>query len=174
VLFAVAVLVAAGCGREGKSAESPARREEALLAVAKCMREKGFDVPDPKPGERGLGFTRPPANLDTAAQKKVYNARDDCRKSLAGTYKDFAQTDAKMQDNMFLFARCMRGRGMEMPDPPAEFREGAGAGDYIKQYANPGDPDFEKADDACRKEVFGGPTQGPGGQRGSEGGDVPR
>lgn len=74
-------------------------------------------------------------------------------------------------DNLRKFAACMRGKGLPFQDPDANADKGTGG--YIRRNSRPGDSAFEAADDACRIEVFGGADQGPGGERGTEGGDDP-
>lgn len=74
-------------------------------------------------------------------------------------------------DNLRKFAACMRAKGVPFEDPSAQADNGTGQ--YIRRNSRPGDPMFETADDACRIEVFGGADQGPGGERGPEGGDDP-
>src|SRR5919201_7034927 len=55
VVLAAAV-VAAGCGGSAnRAAQSTSdRRQDAALKWAKCMREHGVDMPDPKVGANGL------------------------------------------------------------------------------------------------------------------------
>lgn len=74
-------------------------------------------------------------------------------------------------DNLRAFAACMRDKGLPFEDPDANADKGTGG--YIRRNARPGEPAFEAADDACRIQVFGGADQGPGGERGPEGGDDP-
>lgn len=74
-------------------------------------------------------------------------------------------------DNLRKFAACMRAKGVPFEDPDAQADKGTG--EYIRRNSKPGDPAFEAADDACRIEVFGGASEGPGGERGTEGGDDP-
>jgi len=165
----VVLLAAAGCGSEGaKEADPGEEKEEAPLAFAKCMREEGIDAPDPEPGERGFGFVQPAEGAD----ESVFDAaREVCRKKVEADFAFLDEEQALLFDNLFKFAKCMREKGLNIPDPDPATDQGAG--EYIKRVVDPGNPAFEEADDACRVVVFGGADQGPGGERGPEGGDDP-
>lgn len=169
VLFSIVFLAAAGCGGGEQAGDPGEEKEEAPILFARCMREQGVDAPDPEPGERGFGFVQPGRGGDEAEFDK---AHDVCIKEVAQKFNFISDDDAPLLDNLLKFAACMRGKGLDFPDvdPAAD----AGAGEYIKRVADPGDPQFEKADDECRVEVFGGADQGPGGERGTGGGDDPR
>jgi len=161
-------LAAAGCGG-GEAADPGEEKEEAPIAFAKCMRERGIDAPDPPPGERGFGFVRPGSGDDEA---EFQEAHDACIDEIAQTFAFISDEEEIMFDNLTEFAGCMRGKGIDFPDPDRAVDKGPG--EYIKRASDPGDPQFEKADDECRVEVFGGADQGPGGERGTGGGDDPQ
>lgn len=168
VPLVVLLLAASGCGG-GAEGDPGEEKEEAPILFAKCMREQGIDAPDPEPGERGFGFVTPEEGGDQAEFDK---AHDVCIKEVAQKFNFISDDDAPLLDNLLKFAACMREKGLDFPDlDPAE---DSGAGEYIKRVSDPGDPQFEKADDECRVEVFGGADQGPGGERGTGGGDDPR
>jgi hypothetical protein len=168
IALAIGTLALAGCGSEKETADPGEEKEEAPLAYARCMREQGIDAPDPEPGERGFGFVQPEEGADETAFNK---ARDACRKKVETSFAFLDEDQAILFDNLFKFAKCMREKGVDFPDPDPE--KDQGAGEYIKRVTSPGDPKFEEADDACRVVVFGGADQGPGGERGPEGGDDP-
>jgi hypothetical protein len=157
-LFVVLIAVAAGCGSEGTTDDAGAAREDALLAVAQCMRENGVDVPDPKPGERGLAFTRPPRGTDPV---KVEEARKACDSELENTAEETGEEEFDWQDTLVEYATCMRTEGIDMPDP--DLTEETGPSEFMRGNARKGDPAFDRADDACRTKVFGGPEHGPAG-----------
>lgn len=162
------LLIATACGGGGEKGDPGAEKEEAPVAFAKCMREQGIDAPDPPPGERGFGFVQPEEGGDEAAFDA---ARKECQEQVEADYAFLSEDEAILFDNLVKFARCMRGRNIDFPDPDQSIDRGAG--EYIKRVADPGDPQFETADDECRVEVFGGADQGPGGERGTGGGDDP-
>jgi hypothetical protein len=59
----------------------------------------------------------------------------------------------------------MREHGIDMPDPDFSGGERAGFRQRLNDDFDPDDPDFQKADETCREEVFGN-EGGPGGRRG--------
>jgi hypothetical protein len=165
-VFAVTVALAAtGCGGEGQTQPVSEEREEALFAFAECMREQGIDVRDPEPGDAGLSFTGPEGKFDPEDTAK---ARQACRDELGGSFVEQEEEQLELKnDKLLAFARCMRQEGFEFPDPDVSENH-PGLGDYIQKYSDPGDPEFEKADDTCRLEVFGHRNRGPGGSGGAE------
>jgi hypothetical protein len=174
-------LLAAGCGASGGdgdgvaslSGSSPttttggnagADHEQALLAFARCMRDNGVPIQDPKvdsqgnlrlqPGQGGLG------NVDRSTVEK---AREACREHLEGVVQDFSPEDlSRFQDALLAYAKCMRENGYDMPDPDFS---GAGGGPFGgRVQLDRDDPAFRKADQACRQHLAQLPGGGlPGG-----------
>lgn len=167
-LVSIALVAAMGCGGGEQAGDPGEEKEEAPVLFARCMRDRGIDAPDPEPGERGFGFVRPAPGDD---EGEFDEAHDACIREVAQKFNFISDDDAPLLDNLLKFAECMRGKGLDFADldPAVD----AGAGEYIKRVSDPGDPQFEKADDECRVEVFGGADQGPGGERGTGGGDDP-
>src|SRR6266511_2830605 len=93
--------------------------KQAALEFAKCMRQHGIDMPDPK--------------FDAAQQA--------CQKFLPNGGQ-FKKPDAQELQKMVQFARCMRQHGIDVPDP------GANGGIRI-QGSGPDDPKFKAAQQAC-------------------------
>jgi hypothetical protein len=154
-------LALAACGGED---EAPAadREQQALdaqLAYAKCMREQGIDMPDPKPaGEGGITMIAP----KDASPEKMQRADAACRKHLKDLEppKLSEEQQREFQEAALRHARCMREHGIDMPDPTfgddggARIRLGKGSG------IDPNEPDFKKAQEACRGELpRGGATE---------------
>lgn len=126
LLFAAAatVLVAALSGCTPTSASDSAGGGKAPKQVvteldwgvhyAKCMRDKGHDFPDPKPGQRGQGIM-----LDEGTDHATYS--DDlasCTNSVTAKYgerpvsdedRSAVADDEKMND-------CLRKNGVDVPD----------------------------------------------------------
>ena len=145
---------------KGKQKVDP---QQAGLDFARCMREHGTDVPDPKPGEGGFVMIGPApgsaaADLGGAPPPGFAEAEKACRHHLEGLIQDGAgQMDPKEQDRALAFARCMREHGVNMPDP--DFSSGGAV--RIEIGANgmdPGSPTFQEAQKACGS-LFG-PGQG--------------
>ncbi len=156
-------------GANGDGPNSEAFRTQ-LLAYAKCMRDNGVDFPDPQFDANG----RPQMNGDRAqfdAQRndpKFQSAEKACadkRPNRAGGFKMSAEQQAKMKETLLKFAKCMRDKGVDFPDPTfgsngrPEFGANGPQGGM-----NRDDPAFQAAETACRTEV--GFNFGPGGRGG--------
>jgi hypothetical protein len=162
VPVAVATIALAACGGGGSgggSGSSEADFREAALKHARCMREHGLNVPDPKPGaggkmEFGLGG-------DGADKLKVQRAEEACRKYLEAVRPPelSKEQEQKFREEALRHARCMREHGIDFPDPKfgeggrVEMRIDGGPGGV-----GPGNPRFDEAQKACAK--FGGPKFG--------------
>lgn len=119
--------------------------QAAMLAHARCMREHGIDVPDPKPGggvQVKIDHKTPPEKVE-AAMKACDPLLDNvgAKPSPEEVEKHFAEA--------LEFAKCMREHGVDMPDPERD-------GDRIKvRIGGPGmkiDPaKVDAAQEACQK-----------------------
>ncbi|HVF03661.1 MAG TPA: hypothetical protein VNA20_02355 [Frankiaceae bacterium] len=172
VLAGVALaVVAAGCsgssggpgvatlsGRDATpTPTASADPEEAFRKFAKCMRENGVDMPDP--GRPGAGAV---VLAPTAAPQRVRVAEEKCAPFLEGVVAEGPRPDdPAMQDRALKFARCMREKGIDMPDPGTDgaIRKRVG-GDDVAPPFDPADPKFKAAHDACGGLLGAG---GPGG-----------
>jgi hypothetical protein len=155
-------LMAAACGTPSSAAGATKTTdpEEAGLAFARCMREHGVNVPDPKPGSHGgmtIQIGGPGTRQDPA---KLQEADKACRHLLKGAMgsdpKLSPEERAKFQDAALKYARCMRDHGVDIPDPDFSggggpvFIGGPASGSTSGGGPNPDDPAFKKADEACR------------------------
>ncbi|MFJ4868988.1 hypothetical protein [Streptomyces sp. NPDC088757] len=122
-------------GDEGKKADQ-------ALEHRKCLREQGLDVPEPKPGEEGVGLT---IGGDGMSREKMEKAFKACRgKGGADMGKEPTQAD---KDKMIKYAQCMRKNGVDMPDPKFE---GDGAVSAARPMPRGAEKDkFDKANKAC-------------------------
>jgi hypothetical protein len=77
-----------------------------------------------------------------------------------GATRDGEDGDADPQQAALAFAECMREHGIDMPDP--QFDESGRVTQRIDADSgvDPGDPDFEAAQEACADELPGRPGQG--------------
>lgn len=116
-LMVLLAFVLAGCGT-GTAAE-PAQDDVATAAMdfAKCMRDRGFEVPDPTFDEQGRPrFGQVPGMLKNA---DFDGARKTCAEPLnaamaaAGVKVDKPDST----ESLLPFARCMREQGIDFPDP---------------------------------------------------------
>ncbi|MEU3749170.1 MULTISPECIES: hypothetical protein [Streptomyces] len=127
-------------GGEGVSDE--VKQADQALEHRKCLREQGLDVPEPKPGEQGVGLTIGGDGMSKEKMEKAFKACQG-KGGGAGMGKELTQAD---KDKMIKYAQCMRKNGFDMPDP--EFGGGGmTAARPIPQGAEA--KKFEKADKAC-------------------------
>jgi hypothetical protein len=153
--LAAAVTLAACGGSDGGSPSSASNKQdkayEGALNFAKCMREHGVDMPDPqRDSDGGIQITQSRRAGDGTTDAKLQAAQKDCEKHLeagGGPVRDPAR-EARMQDALFAYAKCMRSKGVDMPDPQVSggrvtFRAGEpGKG-------GPESPAYKAADEAC-------------------------
>jgi hypothetical protein len=143
--------VASASGKDSKEDSDKAMTEEdrqaAGLKFAKCMREHGVEMEDPKGGR--IGIKSGPGQEGT-----MKKAQEACQKYLP----KISEADRKaMAEDGLKFAQCMRKNGVEkFPDP----KEGMMRmnGEIAK------DPDFEKAQEECQDIMGGGPVLKSGGK----------
>ncbi|MEV5675541.1 hypothetical protein [Streptomyces sp. NPDC052179] len=147
LIAAAVVLSATACsgGGSGTKSGGPASgsgktEEDQALEHRKCLREQGLDVPEPKPGEKGVGMT---VSGDGMSRKKMEKAFKACQdKAVGGGPKELTQAE---KDKMVAFARCMRKNGFDMPDPKFD-----GGAMQAAPALKPKDlKKFEKAGTAC-------------------------
>ena len=91
----------------GQAGSQDQRFQEGRLKYARCMREHGVEMPDPKPNE-GM-----PAIA--AGDEKTMRADKACAKLMP--VNPNAPDDATRQKQMVALAKCMRAHGIPMSDP---------------------------------------------------------
>jgi hypothetical protein len=167
--LAVASVALGACG--GGSAEDAtagtgdrrAEFREAALKFAKCMREHGVDMPDPKPGEGGRIMLGGPG-MGPEDQPRMEAAQKACQKFLesARPPEMSAEQEQKFKEQALEFARCMREHGIDMPDP--QFQGGGRMTQRMEDGIDPRSPRFQDAQEECAKGMRGrGPIAiGPG------------
>jgi len=133
--------------------------EEKVLAFASCMRDGGIDFPDPVVDAEGnVGFDlmamRDLADVD---EDEINAAFEPCAHHLEGVNFGFEQVfDAEFQDEVLVFAGCMRDNGIDMPDPDfSGIMEGRPL--FGNWQPDMEDPDFEAAFEACEELLPGIP-----------------
>jgi hypothetical protein len=182
ILAAVAgalALGACGSGNDGKGGAASARGQdkafEGALRFSKCMREHGVNMPDPKRDSNGgIVLSGPPGGGRVKINDpKMKAAQSACQKYMergGGAPLDPAQ-QAKLQDAFVAYAGCMRGKGIDMPDPKVgshgvEMRITKGKpGDGKATSAGPApdSPVFKAADKVCHHFLAGVEPNGKGG-----------
>ena len=157
-------MAAAGCGKaaEGDQVASAGgaptastsaaatRDEDAPLKFSQCMREQGMTwFPDPQPGG-GLQIKVP-----QSTDKAKFDAAMAACKQWAPDGGDRGPADPQQLEQGRQMAQCMRDNGVpNFPDPQAD---GSIRLDGDKIGSGPGDPTFDKAEQACSKFRPGGP-----------------
>jgi hypothetical protein len=143
-------LTACGGGDEedGGNGISRSDVEDAGVKFAECMRARGIDVRDPRPGGQGLREMFVEVDRDDPA---FGEAERECRKHLQEVVAEIDDDQRReLEDARLEFARCMRGKGIDVPDPQSGLGEQqAGAlGDL-----NLDDPRVQDAMDACTDRI---------------------
>ncbi len=132
-------------------ADAPVGDEEKVLAFSSCMRDGGVDFPDPVVDPDGnVGFDLlAMRDLGEMDQEQLETAFESCFQHLEGVNFGFERVfETDFQDDVVVFAGCMRENGIDMPDP--DF-----SGMLEGRQLFPGwepeldDPDFEAAFEAC-------------------------
>ena len=125
--------------------------EASVLEFAACMRDGGIDFPDPtvdSAGNVGFDFAAL-SDLSQLDEDELQSAFEACVSLLAGVSFGFERIfETEFQDDVVVFAGCMRENGIDMPDP--DFA-GILEGGQLFPGWNPDldDPDFEVAFEAC-------------------------
>jgi hypothetical protein len=172
ILAAVAGALALGAcasGNDGNGGAASAGGQdkafEGALKFAKCMRDHGVDMPDPKRDSNGgISITGPPGKARTKIDDpKMKAAQDACQKYMdtgGGPPMDPAQ-QARLQDAFVAYAGCMRGKGIDMPDPKVRSH---GVQMRMTKGQTPDSPVFKAADTACHHFLAGVEPKGKGGK----------
>lgn len=146
-LAAALALTATACSGDGggtkgggSASDSKKTKEDQALEHRKCLREQGLDIPEPKPGENGMGVTIDGGSMGKEKMEKAFKACED--KAVGGGPKELTQAE---KDKLVAYARCMRKNGFDMPDPKFD-----GGAMQAAPALKPKDmKKFEKANKAC-------------------------
>ena len=100
--------------------------EDAQLLMARCLRENGYDITDPKNNESLQSVLRPVfLAADQKGREELFETIQTCAEEndipLGGT-ADFENPEevADTLDTELEFAQCLREKGIEVEDPNAE------------------------------------------------------
>jgi hypothetical protein len=119
--------------------------KQQMLAYARCMRQQGMNVPDPKFDAAGRAAMQMPSGVGPD-DPKLKAAEQACKQYLPGGGEP-EKPDPQTQQQMLAYARCMRQHGIDIPDP----KPGEGIGVDGSKGVNPDDPKFKAADQACQQ-----------------------
>jgi hypothetical protein len=160
-LLLVLALAVAACGGGGKSNNGVASLggdkatgttraggsddRQAALNYARCMRQHGIDMPDPKFDAQGhMALQNPPGVGPDDPKFKAANQA--CQQYLPNGGAP-QKPNPQEQQQMVQFARCMRQHGINMPDP----KPGGGIDVNGDAGVNPDSPKFKAAERACQQ-----------------------
>tara|TARA_Y100001954_G_scaffold234354_1_gene289672 strand:- start:855 stop:1442 length:588 start_codon:yes stop_codon:yes gene_type:complete len=100
--------------------------EDAQLLLARCLRENGYDITDPKNNESLQSVLRPVfLAADQIGREELFETIQTCAEEndipLGGT-ADFENPEevADTLDTELEFAQCLREKGIKVEDPNAE------------------------------------------------------
>jgi len=111
---------------EEETAEDVVSVEDAQLLLARCLRENGYDVTDPKNDESLQSVLRPIfLAADQKGREELFETIQTCADEndipLGGTANfENPEEVADTLDTELEFAQCLRGKGIEVEDPNAE------------------------------------------------------
>jgi hypothetical protein len=160
---AVATAHSADPAAGARPSSTASKDPDAPLKFSQCMRAHGLPwFPDPDSG--GRLTVRTPAGVD---RKKVDAAQRACAVFAPDAGPGADKPTAAEMEQLRQVSRCMRAHGIaNFPDPTAN---GAIQIDRDKLGTGPGDPAFDKAQQACDKSLpkvtgGGGQVRSGGGQ----------
>jgi len=170
LIAALLTLALAACGADpstdgDSAADRETKMQDAALEYARCMRENGVDMPDPKVRDGGITMTGPKGG--DVAPSKMDKADKACRKYLEAVKPPEMSEEEQKQfrEAALANARYMREHGIDFPDPTfgpdggARVKLGRGSG------IDPESAKFKDAQKACEstmpKPPGGGDGDGP-------------
>lgn len=161
-----------GSASAAPGASSAGSRYQARLALAKCLRAHGLNVPDPSPnggpaggapgGGGGFRALRDQPNFSSAMQ-----ACAKYRGAASPLGNLTPQQRAQFQQDLVKFAQCMRAHNINMPDPSASTSGGFRIFRQVPE-SERNSPAFRSALQACSTNL---PFRRGGGGPGAPGGN---
>jgi hypothetical protein len=137
----------------GGSSSDP---QQLALAYARCMRQHGINMADPKLGAGDRVGSLLPEGVSPDDPK--FKAAQEACKQYTPDGGQPPNLSAQQQQQLVAFARCMRQQGINMPDPDAN-----GATDMRGIGVDPDGPKFKAAQQACQQYTPNGGKQSSGG-----------
>ncbi len=165
-LLSTSALALAACGEAPSTTGEPSahqqdKMQDAALKYARCMRENGVDMPDPKAGQHGIRLSPP----EGVSPSKLRTADAACRKYLEAVKPPEMSEEQQKEFRAAALAnaRCMRDHGIDFPDPT--FGPDGGAQIRIRRGSgiDPESAKFKAAQKACESTM----PKPPGGEGGT-------
>ncbi|MGL4175861.1 MAG: hypothetical protein ACRCSN_07255 [Dermatophilaceae bacterium] len=157
-----------GSGSGSSSSASPTASgdaEQQLLDYVECLRGEGLDVPDPTVDAEGNLTLRPQGGAGAGQQldrEQFRSAQETCGQPPEGALGIDEQDRSELQDAALEFAKCMRGEGIDVPDPDfSQGGPGAGGGQGPFGDLDTDDPKVAAAVEKCQS-AFGDALPGGG------------
>ncbi|GAA2614567.1 hypothetical protein SMC26_24340 [Actinomadura fulvescens] len=160
-MLALCLPACGGDGGGGANALPSSKKTDELTAMrafAKCMRDNGINMSDPQTDGSGGVMTKVEGGSKEKGDSpdKMKAAEAKCRHLQPDGGKPPKRNPEEIA-KMRAFAKCMRERGIDMPDPDDNGRierkvENKGKGGGPKEEsigANPESPKFQAAEKAC-------------------------
>jgi hypothetical protein len=113
---------------------------QADLAYARCMRQHGINLPDPKVDTSGRTEWQLPPGVGPEDPK--FKAAQQACKRYRPNGGQAQRPSRQQQQEMLAFARCMRQHGINFPDPKPD-------GGVDMRGIDIDDPKFKAAERAC-------------------------
>jgi hypothetical protein len=131
--------------------------EEAILAFVGCLRDKGIDIPDPQFGAEGSRFGNAAAfaSIDFMSSDFL-DAMESCQAFLEALQPEVdPQQQAEQNEQLLVFAECMRREGVDFPDPDPirGLTIGSMRGEDGGLAIDPFSPEFQAASTTCTAEA---------------------
>jgi hypothetical protein len=176
MVLALAALALAACGSSGNrdnngtGTSNDDKAFDGAVRYARCMRQHGVQMSDPerggnggillKSGGPGRGPGKGAEDPDSPVFRSADRACGKFRVEPDGGHQPSPQEQAERNDALIGYARCMRGKGINFPDPVIR---GNSVSQKLGPDANPNSPKFKAADRACHSIMAralpdGGPT----------------
>jgi hypothetical protein len=146
---------------EAAASEAPTEEldgQEAILAFVACLRDNGIDVPDPQFDAGGGAFGGNPealASIDFGSSDFL-DAMEACQGFLEALQPEIdPEQQAEQNEQLLLFAECMRSEGIDFPDPDPirGLTIGSMRGEDGGFAIDPFSPEFQSASSVCTAEL---------------------
>jgi hypothetical protein len=149
-LAATGLLAACGSDPNPSSANTEQKNRQAMLAYAKCMRQHGVPVEDPKFGGGRTTMRAGGKNVSRHTMDAAQQACEHFQKEIKAPPMS-KERQAEFRKAALANAKCMREHGIDFPDPTFDANGGARVKIGRGTGVDPDSAKFKAADKACQK-----------------------